>query len=108
MMAHVFRMTSEKLLRHPGVFELFGIDFIFDSNLKLWFLEANPSPAMQATTTEKGVILTALLEEMLDLEYALGYGGDFDGILENSGFEMIFDGRKEGSDRHFVLPPSCQ
>jgi len=55
-MLHLCRMVYPKMLRHPGVFELYGVDYLFDSELHLWFLEVNRSPAMQATTVEKGKI----------------------------------------------------
>lgn len=45
-MLHIVRMASNNLLKHPRVFELLGVDFLFDSNLHLWFLELNRSPAM--------------------------------------------------------------
>jgi len=45
-MLHLVRMSSEYLLNHPGVFELFGVDFILDDEFNLWYLEINRSPAM--------------------------------------------------------------
>ncbi|CAG9322595.1 unnamed protein product [Blepharisma stoltei] len=99
-MLHLVRMNIEKFLWHPGVFELYGVDFMFDSKLHLWFLEVNRSPAMMATTEEKGRIQSKLIKDTLDLEYALNYGADFDKILAGTGFLKVYDGRLEGMDRY--------
>lgn len=102
-MLHLVRMTVEKMLRHPRVFEMYGVDFMFDSDLHLWFLEVNRSPAMQATTEEKGRIQSKLIEDVLDIEYAILHSADLDSVVKQSGFEWIFDGRKQGMQKYFEL-----
>ena len=99
-MLHLTRMVYEKMLRHPGVYELYGVDFMFDENLNLWFLEVNRSPAMQATTEEKGRIQSKMTKDLLRIEFALITGTDLDAIIADTGYEWIFDGRKEGLDRY--------
>lgn len=98
-MLHLSRMHFPTFLRHPRVFEIFGIDFLFDTSLNLWFLEANRSPAMQATTKEKGEIQSLMFKEMIDLVLALHYG-DFDETLDTTGYELVIDGRKQGESRY--------
>jgi hypothetical protein len=98
-MLHLSRMHFPTFLPHPRVFEIFGIDFLFDSSLNLWFLEANRSPAMQATTKEKGEIQSKMIQEMTDLVLALHYG-DFDEVLETSNYELVIDGRQRGVQRY--------
>lgn len=98
-MLHLSRMHYPTFLRQPGVFEVFGIDFLFDRSLNLWFLEANRSPAMQATTKEKGEIQTLMAKQMIDLVLALNYG-DFDAVLEKSNYQLVIDGRKRGESRY--------
>lgn len=102
-MLHLVRMHYEKFLKHPGVFEMYGVDFMFDSKLHLWFLEVNRSPAMQATTEEKGRIQSKLIEDILDIEYGLLYKADLDKVVERSNFEWVFDGRRNGMERYFGL-----
>lgn len=34
-MFHIVRMNLDKLLKHPGVFEVFGLDFLLDEDMKL-------------------------------------------------------------------------
>jgi hypothetical protein len=101
-MLHLSRMHFPTFMRHPRVYEIFGIDFLFDASLNLWFLEANKSPAMQATTEEKGEIQSKMTQEMNDLVLALHYG-DFEKQLENSEYEMVIDGRKHGAARYLGL-----
>jgi hypothetical protein len=55
-MLHLVRMHYEKFMRHPNVGEMFGVDYMFDDDLNLWYLEVARSPAIQATTFEKGRI----------------------------------------------------
>ncbi len=50
------RFSYEKFAHHSSVYELFGADFMFDSDLNLYFLEMVPSPAYTADTPDKKVI----------------------------------------------------
>ena len=107
-MFHLVRMNLDKLLRHPQVYELYGLDFLLDTELHLWFIETNLTPSIGSTTEEKKAVNVKLIRDLLDLEFALQYGGDFDGIMANSNFEWIFDGRQQGYARyHNTLSPEC-
>jgi len=99
-MLHLIRMHIHNFLLHPRTFELFGVDFIFDENLHLWFLEVNRSPAMQATTFEKGRIQSKLVKELFELEFALMYNADFDKVLSQTNWEKVYDGRLSGFERY--------
>lgn len=41
---HLVMMTQHSYLRSSNVFELFGLDFMLDEHLNLWFIECNASP----------------------------------------------------------------
>jgi len=41
----VFERMQEVFEHKPHCFELFGLDFVIDQNLKCWLIEANMSPA---------------------------------------------------------------
>jgi len=43
---HVIQMSKSKFFQDSRVFELFGLDFILDSELNLWFIECNASPVL--------------------------------------------------------------
>jgi len=96
------------LLPHPQVWENFGLDYMLDDDLNIWYLETAPSPGMQANTPEKGDMQRKLVEDILNIQLAIMYGQDIDAIIEQSDFEWIFDDRKEGYEKyHGVIPEEC-
>ena len=101
-------MNLKYFLRHPGVFELMGLDFIMDKNFNLWFLEANLSPQISGTSQQRRDLNTQLTKHMIDLEYALLYGADFDSLAKDTNFEFVYDERKKGlSKYHGLLTEDC-
>ena len=102
-MLHVVRMNSDKLLKHAGVFELFGLDFLLDSDLHLWFLETNLTPSLSETNEIKRDLNSKLIEDLIDMEYALLFNADFDIIVKNSNFQWVFDDRKRGDSKYHNL-----
>jgi len=59
-MVYIARMIKYALLQRSNTFELFGADFMLDDNLKLWFIESNTSPMMEATTDDRTILLLRL------------------------------------------------
>lgn len=57
-MIHLTRMSYPKFLKRSNVYELYGVDFILDSNMKLWFIEANAGPSLSgySQTLEKHIL----------------------------------------------------
>ena len=107
-MLHIVRMNLELLLKHPGVFELFGLDFVMDRKLHLWFIETNLTPCVTEKNEMKRDLNSKVIEDIVDMEYALLHGADFDAIVKQSGFQWVFDDRKTGIDKyHGLLEPSC-
>jgi len=47
--------------------ELFGVDFMLDDDLNLWFIECNSSPVLKDSSDEKGVFLTKMLTDMFEV-----------------------------------------
>jgi len=45
-MIHLIRMASYNFLKRSSLYELYGVDFLLDQNLNLWFIEANSGPAL--------------------------------------------------------------
>lgn len=70
-MIHLVRMSSSYYWKQSNVFGLYGLDFILDEELSLWFLEANPNPQMIATTEFLGRLLESMLRSLFEIEYAL-------------------------------------
>ncbi|CAG9333256.1 unnamed protein product [Blepharisma stoltei] len=107
-MFHIVRMNLDHLLRHPGVFEIYGLDFLLDEDFKLWFIELNLTPSIAATSKEKEKINKKFVSDQIDLEYARLYGADFDSILKTTNFEWVYDGRKQEMERyHGLITPDC-
>lgn len=52
---HLSRMAYPGLVKHPALFEFMGVDFLFDEDLNLWFLELNTVPGMTGTTKAKKI-----------------------------------------------------
>lgn len=63
--AHIaFHSVSKKLnpFRRKNCFELFGLDFMLDSDLSVWLIEVNTNPCIE----ESSRLLETLLPRMLD------------------------------------------
>lgn len=56
-----------KIPHHPACFELFGVDLIVDSDLKVWMLEVNPSPSMSLDTPLDRIVKPRLVADTLAL-----------------------------------------
>ena len=67
---HTVMMTEHAFLKKSNVFEMFGLDFILDEDLNLWFIECNASPVFQGTSVEKELFQTRMLKDMFNIEYA--------------------------------------
>ena len=67
---HTVMMSEHSYLKKPNVFEIFGLDFVIDENLKLWFIESNASPVFQGTSKEKEIFQSTMLKDMFEIEYA--------------------------------------
>ena len=56
----------QKLVTHsPYCFELYGYDFLFDSDGKAWLLEVNGGPSMSANTHEDSVLKIGLIDDVM-------------------------------------------
>lgn len=61
-------LAVQKLVTNcPQSFELYGFDFIFDSNGKAWLLEVNGGPSMSANTKEDEVLKVGLIDDTMTL-----------------------------------------
>ena len=67
---HTVRMTESYFFRHSGVFEMFGLDFVLDESLNLWFIECNASPQLIGTNEKKTNFLSKMLSDLFHIQYA--------------------------------------
>lgn len=67
---HIVRMTAGSFWKQSNVFEMFGLDFMLDDNLNLWFIECNSSPQLIGTNDYKTKFLVTMLRDLFEIQYA--------------------------------------
>ena len=70
-MVHLVRMAQGPFLRTSSVFELYGLDFMMDTNLDLWFIEANAKPLLRGWTDETNRFFADMLVDQFDIIFGL-------------------------------------
>ena len=61
-------LAVQKLVTNsPNSFELYGFDFIFDSNGKAWLLEVNGGPSMSSNTKEDAELKVGLVDDVMTI-----------------------------------------
>ncbi len=64
-------MTEGPFLRRSQTYELFGCDFMLDSNLNLWFIECNSGPVLSGSTEEKGKFISKMLLDLYEIVFGM-------------------------------------
>ncbi len=70
-LAHLVRMSQHSFKKFSSVYHLFGMDFMLDANLNLWFIEANASPALEGFSNEMKDHVTNMLKDHYEIIYGL-------------------------------------
>lgn len=64
-------MEAAKVNLNPKMransFELFGFDFMLDSDLKCWLIEVNTNPCLEESSTLLGSLLPRMIDDLLKL-----------------------------------------
>jgi hypothetical protein len=84
-----FMESKMDLPRTPGAFELFGVDFMIDSDLKVWLIEINTNPALWTDTSTQLTILPKLISDTIQVELGM-YGYESGEPLEGTGWSVIY------------------
>ena len=63
-------MTQHAFWKGSNVFEMFGLDFMLDSDLNLWFIECNSSPQLVGTNEYKTTFLAQMLRDLFEIQYS--------------------------------------
>ncbi|KAL4438061.1 hypothetical protein ABPG74_016840 [Tetrahymena malaccensis] len=81
-------------------FEVFGLDFMIDENLKVWLIEVNTNPALDICCPLLSKIIPSMIENTFRIaidplfpppSFSNHKNFNFDNILENNKYELIFD-----------------
>jgi len=70
-MIHLIRMSQEPFLKRSQIFELYGVDFMLDDNLDLWYIETNSGPSLLASSDYKEKFITNMLIDKFEVVIGL-------------------------------------
>jgi len=70
-MIHLLRMTSHAFRKDRTTFELYGVDFLLDTDLNLWFLEANSGPAIGGYSVPMEKFIVKMVQDHFEIAYGI-------------------------------------
>ena len=70
-MIHLVRASQSTFLQKSSLFEIYGLDFMLDSDLKLWFIEANSKPGLEGSCDEIRNLFSGLLRDSMEVVVGL-------------------------------------
>jgi hypothetical protein len=66
---HTARMSAHAFWKQSNVYEMFGLDFMLDDKLNLWFIECNSSPQLIGTNELKTNFLVKMLNSLFEIQH---------------------------------------
>ena len=70
-MVHLLRLSAFSFLKHSSLYELYGVDFMLDENLNLWFIEANSSPAIEGYSVPMEKFIVKMVKDHFEVMVGL-------------------------------------
>ncbi|XP_060575183.1 probable beta-tubulin polyglutamylase isoform X1 [Ruditapes philippinarum] len=67
IMIHLFNSVKHRLQSRIGYFDLFGLDFMVDTNMKIYVIEVNTNPALTCNCEALQGVIPGVVEETLYL-----------------------------------------
>lgn len=71
VLIHLMRMAQNGFKKKSSVFEIFGVDYVMDENLDLWFIEANATPLINGFNKGSTVLINEMLDHMFEIQTLL-------------------------------------
>jgi len=68
---HLVRMSQSGFFRKSSMYEIYGIDYVMDEDLKLWFIEANTMPLINGFTKHSTIMMNQMLIDTFDIVQGL-------------------------------------
>jgi len=69
---HLLRSVQHKFRKDSSLYEVYGVDFIIDTDMNIWFLEANAGPSWDGDYTQSVErIISTMLKDHFDIVYGL-------------------------------------
>jgi hypothetical protein len=61
------KATSRQIIEESDntSFELFGFDFMIDTDLKVWLIEVNQNPCLSTLSPKQGVLINNLIGDVM-------------------------------------------
>lgn len=66
-LVHLLRFSMKPMYEHSSVFQLYGVDFMLDENLNLWFIEANAKPGLGEYSQPMEKFIVKMLVDHLEI-----------------------------------------
>ena len=67
---HLVKMCENSLEKNPGLFEIYGVDFLMDDNFDSFIIEVNASPMQVGTSKKKTALMKSLNEGVVKITMA--------------------------------------
>ena len=62
-------MSAHAFWKESNVYEMFGLDFMLDDKMNMWFIECNSSPQLIGTNEHKTNFLIKMLTDLFEIQY---------------------------------------
>jgi len=70
-MIHLLRMSQFEFFKKSSLFEFFGLDFVMDDQMGVWFIEANAIPLIHGFTEETTKRFNKMMVDTFEIVYGL-------------------------------------
>ena len=67
------KMIEKRVYNSSDVFEMYGVDFVIDDDLKVYIIEINASPMIVGTNSRKTQLMEDMLTGMFNITFAQQY-----------------------------------